>query len=137
MGKRINEAFLNRFVELDKLCCHKFGVMVGGVNEYMKNLNNIRLAPNRDEVLRNLVRYANIHTVMGANLRKNYGIVKSDVKWLTRFKKDVQKKRDPITQYLRKARRFAFRKKLWRGIFVTTFILLIVACVALYFALTK
>lgn len=135
MGKKINEAFLNKFVELDKLCCHKFGVMVGGVNEYMKCLNNIRLAPNRDEVLRNLVRYANIHTVMGANLRKNYGIAKSDVKWLNRFKRDVQKKQDPISRYLRKAKRFAFRKKLWRGIFVTVCIALVAVCVALYFAI--
>ena len=137
MGKRINEAFMNRFVELDRICCHKLGVMFGGVNEYLKHLNNSRYAPNRDDVLRNLVRYTNIHAVMGANLRRNYGIIKSDVKWLSRFKKDVQKKRDPLSQYLRKAKRYSFKKKLWRAIFVTVCLALVAACVALYFALTK
>ena len=115
MGKRHNEVFLNNYIELDKACCDKFGVANGGVGEYISRLNNARFAPNRDVVLPRLVRYRNIHKRFyyepGA-VRKDDEIGKDDIRWIARFKHDVVKRRDPISRYLRKARRYAFRKKL-------------------------
>ena len=117
MGKRQNELFLNNYIELDKACCDKFGVTSGGVGEYINRLNNARFAPNRDVVLPRLVRYRNIHKRFyyepGA-VRKDEEIGRDDIRWISRFRRDVLSKRDPISVYLRKARRYAFKKKLSR-----------------------
>lgn len=117
MGKRQNELFLNNYIELDKACCDKFGVTSGGVGEYINRLNNARFAPNRDVVLPRLVRYRNIHKRFyyepGA-VRKDEEIGRDDIRWICRFRRDVLSKRDPISVYLRKARRYAFKKKLSR-----------------------
>ena len=117
MGKRQNELFLNNYIELDKACCDKFGVTSGGVGEYINRLNNARFAPNRDVVLPRLVRYRNIHKRFyyepGA-VRKDEEIGRDDNRWICRFRRDVLSKRDPISVYLRKARRYAFKKKLSR-----------------------
>ena len=61
MGKKINEKFLKVYIELDKVCCEKFGITTGGVGEYINRLNNARFAPDRDEVLKRLVAYRDNH----------------------------------------------------------------------------
>ena len=140
MSKKLNEAFILKFKELDRTCCEKFGVHVGGVNEYMSCLNNVRFAPNRDEVLQRLVKYGSLYQRIDYNpqdKRRSLGITKEDVKWLTTFKKLVQKKKDPISIYLRKARRFAFRKKLTRILIISLVAALAVAAVVLFFVLSK
>ena len=108
---------MNNYIELDKACCDKFGVTSGGVGEYINRLNNARFAPNRDVVLPRLVRYRNIHKRFyyepGA-VRKDEEIGRDDIRWICRFRRDVLSKRDPISVYLRKARRYAFKKKLSR-----------------------
>ena len=117
MGRRNNEKFLNTYIELDKLCCEKFGVSAGGVTEYINRLNNARFAPGRDEVLPKLVRYRNIRNRFAHEpqaIRSTDEIDKNDIKWVTHFKHEMAKKRDPISRYLRKARRFARRKKIIR-----------------------
>ena len=140
MSRRHNEAFLNSFLELDKLCCDKFGVISGGVTEYINRLNNARYAPDREEVLPKLVRYRNLRNRFAHEpgaIRKTDDINKEDIKWVNRFRRDMEKKRDPISKYLRKARRYAFRKKLKR-IFVMLLILALVAAgITLYFLLSK
>ena len=138
VSKKINDAFLAKFKELDRTCCEKFGVHVGGVNEYMSCLNNVRFAPNRDEVLQRLVKYGSIYQRVDYNpqdKRRSLGITKEDVKWLASFKKLVQKKKDPISVYLRKARRFAFRRKMTRILIISLIGALIVAGIALFFIL--
>ncbi len=108
-----------KFKELDKVCCDKFGVSMGGVNEYLNCLNNVRFAPDRDEVLQRLVKYVGIYQRIEYNpqsLRRSVEISKSDVAWLAKFKVRVQKKKDPISVYLRKAKRFVFRRKLVRAL---------------------
>ncbi len=139
LSKKNNEAFLNYYIELDKVCCAKFGVATGGVGEYINRLNNARFAPNRDDVLPRLVRYRNIHKRFyyepGA-MRKDNEITKDDIKWLARFKRDVEKKKDPISLYLKKAKRYAFKKKVVRYFWIGMVLALVVAGVVLYFALT-
>lgn len=129
MSKRNNEQFLTHYIELDKALCAKFGVSTGGVGEYINRLNNARFAPDRDEVLPMLVRYRNTHKRFyyepGA-MQKDNEITGEDIKWIIRFKKDVQRKRDPISLYLKKARGYAFKKKLT----IAFWIFLIVALIA-------
>ena len=121
MGRKLNEKFVNNFIELDKLCCEKFGVASNGVTEYVNRLNNARFAPNRDEVLPQLVKYRNLRNRFAHEpqaLRKTSDIAKSDIKWVAKFKKSVKKKKDPISKYLKKARRFARKRKFGRSLLV-------------------
>ena len=129
MSRKLNEKFLNNFLELDKLCCEKFGVATNGVTEYINRLNNARFAPERDEVLPRLVKYRNLRNRFAHEpqaIRKCDDIAKADIKWVAKFKKTVKGKKDPISKYLKKARRFARRRKLGRAVLV----LLILAALA-------
>ena len=138
MGKRINEHFLSSYMELDKDCCDKFGVTTGGVTEYINRLNNARFAPGRDDVLPRLVRYRNLRNKfsheVGA-LRRVDEITKVDVSWLRSFNRDVRKKRDPISVYLKRARRYVRRRKLRRVCYAVAATVIIGLAIALYFAL--
>jgi hypothetical protein len=114
VSRKLNEKFLNNFLELDKLCCEKFGVATNGVTEYINRLNNARFAPERDEVLPKLVKYRNLRNRFAHEpqaIRKCDDIAKADIKWVAKFKKSVKGKKDPISKYLKKARRFARRRK--------------------------
>ncbi|MBQ8688924.1 MAG: hypothetical protein IJ515_01005 [Clostridia bacterium] len=138
MGKRINEHFLSSYMELDKDLCEKFGVTTGGVTEYINRLNNARFAPGRDNVLPRLVRYRNIRNKfaheVGA-IRRVDEITKVDVNWIRSFNRDVIRKRDPISEYLKKARKYARRKKMRAVIWIVLVAVLIVLGVLLYFAI--
>ena len=140
MGKRLNHNFLEIYKELDRDCCEKFGVTTGGVTEYINRLNNARFAPERDDVLPRLVRYRNIRNKFAhdvASIRKSDEISKADIKWVRGFNKDLIKKRDPISTYLRKARRYARRRRFYKIAFVIFLILIAALAGALYFALSK
>ncbi len=116
---KINEAFLNAFIEVDKTCSAKFSVSSGGVNEYINRLRNARFAAGRDEVLPRLVRYTNLRNRLAHEsgaLRQIDEIAKLDVKWLLSFEKILEKKKDPISLYLRKARRYARRRRALRAV---------------------
>ena len=134
MSRKLNEKFLNNFLELDKLCCEKFGVATNGVTEYINRLNNARFAPNRDEVLPRLVKYRNLRNRFAHEpqaIRKSDDVTKEDIKWVAKFKKTVKGKKDPISKYLKKARRFARRRKF--GKFVLVLLILAALAVAGYF----
>ena len=134
MSRKTNEKFLNNFLELDKLCCEKFGVATNGVTEYINRLNNARFAPNRDEVLPRLVKYRNLRNRFAHEpqaIRKCDDIAKADIKWVANFKKSVKKKKDPISKYLKKARRFARKRKFGRSLLVI--LILAALAVAGYF----
>lgn len=134
MSKRLNENFLKSFLELDRLCCEKFGVATGGVTEYINRLNNARFAPDRDTVLPKLVKYRNIRNLFAHEpgaIRKSDEVTKEDLNWLLHFRRDVIKKRDPISKYLRKARRFARARKIKRALFITLIVLLVIAVAAI------
>lgn len=126
--KKLNSTFLDEYIQLDKACCEKFGISVGGVTEYINRLNNARFAPDRDEVLPKLVNYRNIRNkfAQDANeIRKNTELTKDDLKWVKEFEKDLKKKKDPISVYLNKARRYASRRRFLRVLFVILIIVLI------------
>ena len=122
IGLRLNERFLASYISLDKNCCEKFGIANGGVTEYINRLNNTRFAPGREEALPRLVRYRNIRNKMAheiGSLRRVSEVTKLDLKWIRTFDKDITKSRDPISKYLRRARRYARRRKIEK--FVTAF----------------
>lgn len=135
MGKKINEKFLSAYNELDRNCGRKFGIATGGVTEYINRLHTTRFAPKRDEVIHHLVKYRNIKNVFAHELRaikKNSELAKTDLLWIKRFNRDVLRKKDPISSYLRKARRYAralrFRRYAIGISFVTLlFIIILVA----------
>ena len=118
-NKKYNEKFVEAFVELDKLCCEKFGVQMGGVTEYITRLNNAKYAPNRDEVLPVLVKYRNLRNKFAHEpeaFKKTDAVAKNDIKWLKDFKKSINKKKDPLTAYLRKARRLVRRRNFTKAL---------------------
>jgi hypothetical protein len=140
VGKRINEKFLTQYMEADRICCMKFGIAVGGVTEYINRLNNARFAPGRDDILPRLVRYRNVRNrfahEVGA-IRRVDEISKFDIRWFKNFNKDLARKRDPISIYLRRARRYARHKKLRRILYAVAFGIIAVLAIVLYFALQK
>ena len=114
MSRKTNEKFLANFLELDKLCCEKFGVATNGVTEYINRLNNARFAPERDEVLPRLVKYRNLRNRFAHEpeaLKKSDDLKKADCKWVKKFTKSVKGKKDPISKYLKKAKKFANGQK--------------------------
>ena len=138
MGRRLNERFLASYIELDKDCCEKFGVATGGITEYINRLNNARFAPGREEALPRLVRYRNLRNKMAhelGSLRKMNDVVKADVKWLRKFDKDIIKHRDPISSYLKRARRYARRRRIKRYITAASVVALVTMGVIIYFLL--
>lgn len=142
MGNKLNGAFLNSYIELDKICSVKFGTVSGGVTEYINRLINARFAPERDEVLVRLVRYRNIRNKIAhedGTRQTIEEINRSDIRWIDNFKKELNKKKDPISVYLRRARSFARRRKAWRSFTVclTILILLLGAAAAVYFFLLR
>lgn len=147
MSKKINEKFLKVYAEVEKVCCEKFGANEGGIEAYINRLNNARFAPGRDEVLERLANYKNLFGSFqfdandaksaknaAAYLRKSNDVTKDDIKWLEGFSKQLAKKKDPISEYLRKARNFARRRKA-RNVIVTILVIAVIA-VAAYFGYT-
>ena len=140
MGKRINEKFLASYMQLDKDCCDKFGVTTGGVTEYINRLNNARFAPGREDALPRLVRYRNLRNKMAheiGSLRKMNDVTKSDVVWLKKFDKDISRRRDPISSYLKKARRYARRRRIKRYVTAFALMLAFITGIIIYILLTK
>ncbi|MBO5879020.1 MAG: hypothetical protein J6Q68_00500 [Clostridia bacterium] len=136
----MNEAFLAAYIELDSDCSKKFGVSSGGVTEYINRLNNARFAPGRDDVLPRLVRYRNVRNKFAheiAALRKVDEITKVDLNWIRSFNRDVLRKRDPISLYLRKARRYARRRKMRRLLYVSLVFIIVILAALLYFSLSR
>lgn len=140
MGRRLNERFLSSYIELDKNCCEKFGVATGGITEYINRLNNARFAPGREEVLPRLVKYRNLRNKMAhevGSLRKINDVTKADIKWIRKFDRDVTRRRDPISSYLKRARRYARRRRLKRYITLAAAIALVIMAVVIFFLARK
>lgn len=113
MGNKTNMAFFNAYIELDNVCARALDVKKGGVSAYIGRLVESRFAPGRSEILPKLVEYRKIRNAMAHEegaLTDITEITKADVQWISRFAKQVQKKKDPISQYTRKANRFALMR---------------------------
>ena len=140
MSKRLNERFLASYIELDKACCEKFGVATGGVTEYINRLNNARFAPGREEALPRLVKYRNIRNKMAhelGSLRKMNDVTKSDIAWVHKFNKDIMKRRDPISSYLKRARRYARRRRIKRYVTAFSILAAFLLGIVIYILLSK
>ncbi len=140
MGKRINESFLTAFNQLDKRCCERFNLVSGGVTEYINRLNNARFAPRRDDVLPRLVRYRNLRNRLSHEpgaMKRTSEITKADVKWVKRFERDFSRQRDPISQYLKKARALARRKRMERYFIIGAVMVLVAGAVVLLISTCK
>ena len=105
---------MDAYMELDAVCSEKLNVSSGGVTEYVNRLNNARVAPGRDEALPKLVRYRTIRNMLSHEagaIKRDNGVLKSDITWLKKFSSNLKKKKDPLSLYLRRARRYLrFRK---------------------------
>ena len=140
IGRRLNERFLASYIALDKNCCEKFGVANSGVTEYINRLNNTRFAPGREEALPRLIRYRNIRNKMAhelGSLRRMSEVTKYDLKWIRTFDKDITKRRDPISKYFKRARRYARRRKIKKYLTVFSIILAAVMAAVICILLTK
>jgi hypothetical protein len=136
--RRINEKFLEAYLELDAVCSEKMNVKSGGVTEYINRLNNARILAGRDDSLPKLVRYRTIRNMLSHEpgaVRRDSGIEKSDIAWIKRFATSIKRKTDPLSLYLRRARRYLRFRKI-RKIFTWVSIillLLIIAVIGIYF----
>ena len=110
----LNEAFYNNYMEVDRLCSAKFGVMSGGVSNYIDRLTNSRFASNREDVLKRLIKYRDVKRVLckeGGLLSATDGVCRADVRWLKDFAKDLVNKQDPLFKYLRRSRAYVTMRK--------------------------
>ena len=135
---RMNESFLDAYIRIDMICCEKFGIANGGATEYINRLINARFAPGRDEVLSRMVKYRNIRNRIAHEENALYTIDeidKTDIKWLAGFGKTINKKKDPISVYLRRARRYARRQRTAKTVLVILALLLVAAAAAYFYLL--
>lgn len=135
MGSKINMSFFKAYIELDKACADRLGVDRNGVSAYINSLVELRFAPDRSEVLPRLIKYRKARNIIAHEdgaIERLDELTKADVQWLNRFAKSVSRKRDPVSRYERKARRYA----IWKRLRVVLIILLIAAiAVAGYYVL--
>ena len=128
-------SFFKAYIELDKACSEKLDTQKSGVSAYIGRLVELRFAPERSEVLPKLIKYRNLRNAMAheenafADISE---IDKEDVKWINRFTKSVNQKRDPVSRYERKARSYSIWRKIRAALFA---VLGIGFAVAAYFIL--
>ena len=136
MGSKINMSFFKAYIELDEACAKKLGVEKSGVSAYINRLVELRFAPDRGEVLPRLIKYRKMRNIIAHEdgaFDKLDEITKADVQWLSRFAKTVSRKRDPVSRYERKARRYA----IWKKIKIILIILLLIAILCGVYYLIK
>ena len=112
--QKLNENFLNAFLQLDSDCCKKFNVTVNGITEYINRLNNAKYAEGRDEVLAKLVNYRNIRNRFAHEpwyLRTANELTKEDLAWVADFAKKFGKEKDCLSVYVASAKKFAKTSK--------------------------
>ena len=115
MGNKINMTFFKAYIELDKACAQRLDVKKHGVSAYISSLVEMRFAPGRNETLTRLIKYRKLRNAMAHEedgFENIDEITKNDVQWIGRFTKNVTKKRDPVSRYMRKE----WFYKLWRKV---------------------
>ena len=109
----LNQIFFNTYIKVDKVCCAKLGVERGGVSAYINKLTNNRFAPDREETLERLINLRNARNAL-AHEEDAMGtykqVTRQDVKWLQNFERELIRKKDPISLYLRRARGYVRRR---------------------------
>ena len=135
MSSRLNLAFFNAYIELDKICAERLGVRQNGVSSYINRLVDLRFAPGRNEVLSNLIKYRNCRNAIAHEVNAMHDIseiTKADVRWINSFARSVSHRADPVSRYERKAIRYSIWRKFQAG-FIGAIIA--VVGVALYYLL--
>ena len=131
---KTNMTFFNAYIELDKACANLFEISRGGASAYINKLAELRFAPDRSEVLPKLIQYRKLRNIIAHEegaFSELDEITKADIKWINRFTQSVNKKRDPISRYEKKAKRVAFWGKIRTFIIILAFLALAVAVVAI------
>lgn len=109
----LNQIFFNTYIKVDKVCCAKLGVERGGISAYISKLTNNRFAPDREETLERLINLRNARNTL-AHEEDAMGtykqVTRQDVKWLQNFERELIRKKDPISLYLRRARGYVRRR---------------------------
>ncbi|MBQ7407145.1 MAG: hypothetical protein IJW11_05240 [Clostridia bacterium] len=130
MGKKkLNNNYIKAYAQLESRCQEKFGVTAGGVDEYVKRLESARFAPKREEVLGKLSAYQALSRRFDTEpnaLRHIKEVQKDDIKWVKKFTGALKGKKDPISRYLKSARKYARGRKA-RRILITILILAVIA----------
>ncbi|MBR4836074.1 MAG: hypothetical protein IKU99_03585 [Clostridia bacterium] len=132
---KINMSFFNAYLELDKACAKLLEVSRGGATAYINKLAELRFAPERSEVLPKLLRYRKIRNIIAHEegaFSEVDEITKADIKWINRFTASVNKKRDPVSRYERKAKINAVwsKVKLVLGILILLALAVVVVSIA-------
>ena len=134
MANKINLAFFNAYLELDKICAKRFDISKKGVTAYISKLVDLRYAPERNEVLRKLIKYRKLRNIIAHEVDAMSDlneITKEDIKWINKFSKNIEGKKDPISRYERKIR----RQEIWRKVRVVLIILGIIAAIVAGFVI--
>ena len=132
---KINMSFFNAYLELDKACAKLLEVSRGGATAYINKLAELRFAPERSEVLPRLLKYRKIRNIIAHEegaFSEVDEITKADIKWINRFTASVNKKRDPVSRYERKAKAYAVwsKVKLVLGILILLALAVVVVSIA-------
>lgn len=132
---KINMSFFNAYLELDKACAKLLEVSRGGATAYINKLAELRFAPERSEVLPKLLKYRKLRNIIAHEegaFSEVDEITKADIKWINRFTASVNKKRDPVSRYERKARIYSVwsKVKIVLGILILLAIAVVVVSIA-------
>ena len=132
---KINMSFFNAYLELDKACAKLLEVSRGGATAYINKLAELRFAPERSEVLPRLLKYRKIRNIIAHEegaFSEVDEITKADIKWINRFTASVNKKRDPVSRYERKAKAYAVwsKVKLVLGVLILLALAVVVVSIA-------
>lgn len=130
MTKKYNKDFIKAYGEVEELCRHKFGVEEGGVAYYYDKIEKARFAPDRQDTMDRLSKYIEVNTYLEKKPKDKTALEKDDLKWLKDFAKKLEKKKDPMSEYLRKARNYARGRKTRRVLLVILILALVAAAVA-------
>lgn len=114
MKSKINVSFFKAYIELEKACEARLGVNKSGVSAYIARLVDLRFAPGRSEVLSKLIQYRKCRNAIAHEenaIDELKDLSKEDVKWVTKFTKSVNHKKDPVSRYYSQAKMYVIWKK--------------------------
>ena len=130
--KKLNQTFLTTYEKFDKVCGERFDLTTGGATEYINRLNNARFAPGRDDILPRLVNYRTVRNNFAADptlVKKSADLTKDDLTWMRDFVRDLEKQKDPISVYLKKARKYVRGRKTKKVLLVVGIVVLVAAAI--------
>ena len=121
MSARLNRKFFETYINVDKIAAEKFGIESGGLTAYINRLINSRFAPDREETLSMLTKCRRMRNVLAHESGAFDGgedVTKDDIKWLQGFERDLTRRRDPISRYLRKSKSYLLRRRIATAVVV-------------------